>query len=212
MAKCKFCQNLQSVMVAINAIWLTITRGAIEIKPSTPWEGVIENRNFWFHMLPPPWDVLVLGDWKHFTGSMISQRGYNSWGSTNILLAKFSPKLHENEEFLSGVTLLAPHLPDPPLNMMNKKEMNCTMSLSFSHCYWVMVMVVIISAQNLYFGSFFACFRHIFPRTSDGTLFWGCMTPCAPPLPTWLQNPNQIEKVQGEARLKQQILHHMVRK
>ena len=42
---CKFCQNLQLVMVAINAIWLTIIRGVIEIKPSTPW-GMIENRNF----------------------------------------------------------------------------------------------------------------------------------------------------------------------
>ena len=42
---CKFCQNLQSVTVAINAIWLTITRGVIEIKPSMP-QGMIENRNF----------------------------------------------------------------------------------------------------------------------------------------------------------------------
>ena len=52
-ADCKFCQNLQSVTVAVNAIQLTITRGAIEIKPSTPW-GVIENRNFWFQSPPPP--------------------------------------------------------------------------------------------------------------------------------------------------------------
>ena len=27
MANCNFCQNLQSVTVAINAIWITITRG-----------------------------------------------------------------------------------------------------------------------------------------------------------------------------------------
>ena len=38
-ADCKFCQNLQSAKVAINTIQLTITRGAIEIKPSMPWGG-----------------------------------------------------------------------------------------------------------------------------------------------------------------------------
>ena len=36
MADCKFCQNLQLAMVAINAIWLTITRGGLKLNPVCP--------------------------------------------------------------------------------------------------------------------------------------------------------------------------------
>ena len=68
-ADCKFCQNLQSVMVAINAIQLTITRvGQLKSNPLHPrGGGVIENRDFCFYM-PPGHTSGVEGDWKRFTG------------------------------------------------------------------------------------------------------------------------------------------------
>ena len=53
MADCKFCQNLQLVTVAINTIQLTITRGAIEIKPSTPWGGDWKQKFLISYASPP---------------------------------------------------------------------------------------------------------------------------------------------------------------
>ena len=60
-----FCQNLQLVEVAINAIQLTITRGGqLKSNPVHPWGDWKQK----ILILYGPRGVLVGGDWKRFTG------------------------------------------------------------------------------------------------------------------------------------------------
>ena len=138
-ADCKFCQNLQSATVAINTILLIITRGgAIEIKPSTPGGGVIENRNFWFHT-PPPGAYLWGGDWKRFTGTFTwDNKTYWQISKTQFNCIVWNEYLFANLQLLS--TAFIPFMPLNRLQAISGWQYAVAL-LDISCCYWLIFVV-----------------------------------------------------------------------